>query len=201
MRHSALAAVAAVGVVLSLCIPAGAVTYLPSQTFRAGTKVACVLDETINSRTLGFGTDFRLRVVDVTHPALHGAEIHGIVTDVTQPHGINRARIGFLIRTIHLRNGRSKPIHAYVVNRQVVQYNPAAARAARQALPPAVPYGTVTPGPVAWQMRIGGGGVTIGEQAAGEVGGYIYAGRANEAIVIPSGSPVTIELASDLTIP
>jgi hypothetical protein len=189
---------------LALCAaslaPADAVTYLPSQTFRAGTKIACVLDEYVNSATLKVGTDFKLRVVDTAHPALHGAEIHGFVTDVTQPAGTNRARIGFLLRSIHLRNGRTKPIRAYVVNRGVVQYNPAAQQAAHHQSP-MMPMGTVTPGPIAWQMRFAGGPPSVGEKPNGAVGGYVYAAQGNEPIIVRAGTAVTVELANDLTIP
>lgn len=201
LRRNAVAAALAVLACGLPFAPALAVSYLPSQTFRAGTKIACILEETVNSATLHVGTDFKLRVADPSHPALQGATIHGYVTDVTQPGGLNRARIGFLITRIHLRNGRTKPISAYVVNRSVVQYNPAAQAAARRQLPPSQPYGTVTPGPIAWEMRIGNGPPEIGNKPHTAVGGYLYAAKANEPIVVRYGTPVTVELANDLTIP
>ncbi len=182
--------------------PALATTFLPSQTIHAGTKIACVLDEAVNSATLQPGTDFKLRVVDTSHPALAGAEIHGHVTDVRPPSTVDRARIGFLLDTITLSNGTKKPISAYVVNKAVVQYNPAAKRATQQQLPPQMPYGTQTPGPIAWQMRIGGGGSPqISTRPTGAVGGYVYAQQMNEPIIIRSGVPVTVELQADLKIP
>lgn len=183
--------------------PAFATTFQPSQTIRAGTRIACVLDEAINSATLEPGTDFKLRVVDAAHPALAGAEIHGHITDVRPPSTIDRARIGFLLDSIHLSNGTRKTISAYVVNKGVVQNNPAARRSSQQ-LPPQMPVGTVTPGPIAWQMRIGGGSGSnpqISTRPTTAVGGFVYAQQMNEPIVIHAGVPVTVELQADLTIP
>lgn len=181
--------------------PADATTLVPGQTLKVGTKINCVLDENVNSQTLKAGTDFKLRVNDPSYPALEGAEVHGHVTDVTQPAGLDRARIAFLFDYIHLRNGTKEPIRAYVVSKNVVQYNPAASQSTRRMPPPAVPYGTVTPGPIAWQMRIGGGSPSVASTASGATGGYVYAQKSNEPIVIRSGAPVTIELASSLRIP
>jgi len=183
-------------------VPAVATTFQPSTTIKAGTKIACVLDEAINSATLQPGTDFKLRVVDTTQAVLNGGEIHGHITDVRQGDTMDRARIGFLLDSIHLSNGTKKPISSYVVNKAVVQYNPAAKHAAQQQLPPSAPYGTVTPGPIAWQMRIGGGEKpSVSTRPTTAVGGYVYAQQMNEPIVIKAGVPVTVELQKDLTIP
>lgn len=202
LRRNAAAAALAFIACAALIAPAVAVTYLPSQTIRAGTKIACVLEESVSSATAKYGDTFKLRVVDVSHPALQGAVVHGYITDVRQPAGLNRARIGFWLTSIHLRNGKSKPISAYVVNRRVVQMNAAAQHAVTQQLPPSQPYGTTTPGPIAWEMRIGGGGKpTFSNHSGGLLGGYIYGTSAHEPIVIPSGVSVTVELQSDLTIP
>jgi len=202
LRTNAVRAAALSVVLSSTLLPAGATSFQPSQTLRAGTKIACVLDEGVDSASLQSGAAFKLRVVDSNHPVLEGAEIHGIVTDVTQPSLLNPARIGFLLRTIHLRNGETKDIRAYVVNRGVVRYNPAAQRAVRQQLPPSVPYGTITPGPIAWQMRIGGGGqIAIGDKPEVAVGGYVYGSGPKRSIVVRAGTPVIVELANDLAIP
>jgi hypothetical protein len=187
---------------LAWLAPANAVTYLPSQTIRAGTRIACVLQKSVTSATAKYGDEFKLHVVDTAHPVLQGATIHGYITDVSQPAGTNRARIGFWLTTIHLRNGKSKPIAAFVVSRRVVPMDAAAQRAVMHQLPPSVPYGTVTPGPIAWQMRIGGGGSpSISTRPSGLLGGYIYGTSAHEPIVIPAGVSVTVELQSDLKIP
>ncbi len=198
------AAVFAALVAVAALAPAGATTLTPSQTFKAGTKIACVLDEAINSTTLKSGTDFKLKVVDTSHPALMNSEIHGVVTEVDQPSGTNRARIAFLLTSIHLPNGSKKMIVAYVVNKRVTPYNPVAVAQNKQQMmaAPPLPNGTVTPGPIAWQMRIGGGGSpSVSNRPTTTVGGYVYAATANEPIVVPQGQSVTIELQQDLKIP
>jgi len=200
----AKASAAAIVVYLASLAPATATTFVPSQTIRAGTKIACVLDKTVNSAGLKYGDEFTLRVVDTSHPALVGAKIHGYIAEVTQPSGVTKAKITFLLTTIHLPNGTSKPISAYVVNKRVVQYNPAAQYASRQQLSPmaGAPVGTVTPGPVAWQMKIPvGGSPSISNRPSGLLGGTVYAANTNEPILVPAGASVTIELQQDLTIP
>jgi hypothetical protein len=194
---------AALLIAFALSVPAGATTLIPSQTIHAGAKIKCVLDSPVNSATAKYGDKFRLRVVDPSYPALEGAEVHGWLTEVEQPSGMNRAKIAFLLTTIHLRNGTKKPISAYVVNKGVVQYNPKAQEAVRQPMMAPMPNGFTTPGPIAWQMRapLGGGGVSVSNRATGSLGGYIYASNPHEAIVIPSGTGVTIELQQSLTIP
>lgn len=185
----------------ALTVPAGATTFVPSQTIRAGTKINCVLDESVNSATAKYGDDFRLRVVDTSHPVLEGAEIHGWITQVQQPSGATRAKLTFLLTKIHLRNGTKKSISAYIVNRGVVQYNPQAQQAVRQPMMAPMPNGFATPGPVAWQMNVGSGGVHVSNRASGALGGYIYASNANEPIIIRTGASVVVELQQDLTIP
>jgi hypothetical protein len=188
----ALAALAATGT-------ARAATYVSGQTLKAGTKIACVLDEAVNSAQLRDGADFKLRVTDPSYPALEGAEIHGHVTEVDQPHSLERARIGFLLDYVQLRGGSKLPIRAYVVSRRVVPYNPAS-RSSSRVLPP-MPHGVPTPGPIVWQMNLGGGKPSVGDQARGATGGYVYATNSNEPIVIRPGASVTIELASSLHVP
>jgi hypothetical protein len=185
-----------------LLVPAGATSVVPSQTFKAGTKIACVLDEHLDSSKLAYGDKFKLRVVDTAHPALVGSEIIGYITDVRQPSGANRARVGFMLTSIHLPNGSKKSISATVVSKHVVPISPAAQSGSRQQLSPmtGVPYGTVTPGPIAWQMRVGNGPSTVRSESP-NLGGYVYASSANEPIVVNAGSPVTVELSADLTIP
>jgi hypothetical protein len=180
--------------------PAGSTTLVPSQTIRAGTRIACVLDKGVNSANLKYGDEFKLRVVDTAHPALTGAKIEGTVTEVQQPSGINRASVRFFLTSIHFPNGSHKPISAYVVNRRVTPYNPAAVQAVRN-MPPTMPNGTRTPGPVAWQMNFGGGPPTVSNRPSGTLGGTVYAVSANEPIIVPAGTSVTVELQQDLTIP
>jgi hypothetical protein len=181
--------------------PAGSTTLVPSQTIRAGTRIACVLDKEVDSANLKYGDEFKLRIVDTAHPALTGAKIDGVVTEVQQPSGINRARVRFFLTSIHFPNGLHKAISAYVLNRRVTPYNPAAVQASRN-MPPPMPNGVRTPGPVAWQMNFGGGSApSVSTRPSGTLGGTVYAMSANEPIIVPAGTSVTIELQQDLTIP
>ncbi len=182
---------------------AQATTFVPSQTIKSGTRIQCTLEEHLNSSKLVYGDKFRLLIVDTSFPVLHGGYIVGWITDVRKPTGSDRARVGFFLTTIHLRNGAKKSISAYVVNRGVVQINPAAQYQQRQRLSPmtGVPYGTVTPGPIAWQMRLGSGSSTVKREQSGTLGGYVYGVNAREPIVINAGTPVTVELAENLTVP
>jgi hypothetical protein len=179
-------------------------------TIRASTKIQCVLAAGVDSSTLKVGTDFKLRVDDPSQPALAGATIHGHVTDVNGPAGLTRAAIGFVIDYIHFKNGTRSNIHAHILSKNVTNTNTAYAQQERVklSLPPMTPYGTVTPGPIAWQMSIplgnsGGQGssVSVGPRPIGNTGGYIYAAKPYENIVIPPGSPVTIQLTNDLATP
>lgn len=183
--------------------PALATTFVPSQTIRAGTKIQCTLDEHLDSSKLGYGDQFKLKVVDTSQPALQGSEIIGWITDVRQPAGATKGRVGFFLTTIQLANGKQKTITAYVINRRVKQYNPTAQYQQRQQVSPmaGVPYGTVTPGPVAWQMRMGSGGPsTVKQPQSTSLGGYVYE-EGSWPIVVNAGTPVTVELAENLTIP
>ena len=203
LQTRAFASAAALTLLALPVARAGATTLIPSQTIKAGTKIACVLDETFNSANAKYGDKFKLRIVDTSHPGLVGGHITGWVTEVEQPSGLNKAKVTFFLTTIHLSNGEKKPISAYVVNKRVVQYDPAAIQAYRQQQMTApMPNGVVTPGPIAWQMKIGGGGSpTISNRPSGTVGGTIYAQNTNEPIIIPANTSVTIELQQDLTIP
>jgi hypothetical protein len=188
---------------LAWLAPVGAVQYQPSQTIKAGTRIACVLDERLDSSKLSYGDTFKLRVVDTSIPVLNGAEILGYITDVRKPSGIEQGRVGFFLTDIKLRNGEKKSITAYVLHKRVVPYNPSAQYAARQKLSPTagLPYGTVTPGPIAWEMRIGNGPATFHESHSKSLGGYVYASASQWPIVATAGTPVTVELAENLTIP
>lgn len=206
-RRSALTIFSAAAVLLGAVAQAPAPSFHAPVTIKAGAKISCVLDEAINSATLQPGTDFKLKVVDPNQPSLAGATIHGHVTDVVGPHGINRAKIGFVLDYIHFKDGTKSAIRAYVLSRDVVYTNSAAKAQAMQPPPPMLPNGTVTPGPVAWQMRIGlgpgGGGskpVSVAPPNTGQSGGYLYAKADNEPIVVPKGVTVTVQLANDLTV-
>ena len=203
LRANSAAAIAAALLLTISLAPATATTLVPSQTFKSGTKIATVLEAKVDSTNLSYGDKFKLKIVDTSLPALEGSEIVGYVTDVTQPSGTTRARIGFFLTTIHLSNGTKKSISAYVVSKRVVQYNPSAQYAQRQQVAPmtGVPNGTVTPGPIAWQMRLGNGPSTVRQNSSPSLGGYVYALGPHEPIVVPAGAPVTVELQEPLTIP
>lgn len=188
----------------ALMLPARAVQLVPSQTFKSGTKIACTLDELMDSSKLSYGDTFKLKVVDTSYPALQGSEIKGYITDVKKPSGGEQGRVGFFLTSITLPNGTKKPITAYVVNRRVTQYNPTAQYAQRQQLSPGAgrPYGSVTPGPVAWQMNMGSGPSTVTPHHHSQsLGGYVYASASQWPIIVQPGTSVTVELAESLTIP
>jgi hypothetical protein len=183
--------------------PANATTFVPSQTIGAGTRIACVLDEHLDSSNLKYGDTFKLRVVDTAHPVLNGSEIIGYITDVRQAGGTTRARVGFMLTTIQLPGGKKKSISATVLSKRVVPINPGAQQASRQQLSPmaGVPHGTVTPGPIAWQMNIGNGPSNVNTTSTPNLGGYVYATSAHEPIVVNAGTPVTVQLTESLTVP
>ncbi len=201
--QASLSAFAAAVVLFGASVtPVRATTLVPSQTFHAGTKIACVLDKEVDSSKVKYGDEFALRVVDTSHPALEGAKVVGYVSEVTQPSGMNRAKITFFLTSIHFPNGTHKPISAYVVNKGVVPYNPGAVQASRQQMTAPMPHGFMTPGPVAWQMNFGGGSSpSVSTRPSGALGGTVYAATAHEPIVVAAGTPVTIELQQSLTIP
>jgi hypothetical protein len=201
--QASVAAAIALFIGLALLAPADAVQYQPSQTIKSGTRIACVLDERLDSSKLSYGDTFKLRVVDTSVSVLTGSEILGYITDVRKPSGTEQGRIGFFLTNILLPNGKKKTITAYVLHKRVVQYNPAAQYAQRQRLSPTagLPYGTVTPGPIAWEMRIGNGPSTVHQSHSPSLGGYVYAGASQWPIIAAAGTPVTVELAENLTIP
>lgn len=185
---------------LALGVPARAVQVQPSQTIKSGTKIACVLDENLDSSKMSYGDKFKLHVVDTSIPVLQGSEIIGYITDVKKPSGVEQGKVGFFLTTIKLPNGEKKPITAYVVNRRVTQYNPAAQQASRQTLAAPMPNGFTTPGPVAWQMNIRPGAPsTVHQYQSQSLGGYVYTSK--WPITVTSGTSVTVELGANLTIP
>jgi hypothetical protein len=203
LRTKAAVAAGAFALLCATLAPAGATTFTASQTFKSGTRIACVLDEHMDSSTLKYGDKFKLRVVDTSHPALAGSEIIGYITEVRQPSGGSRARVGFMLTTIKLSNGEKKSISATVISKRVVPINPGGQSASRQQLSPmaGVPYGTVTPGPIAWQMNIGSGPSNVNTTSSPNLGGYVYATGSHQPIVANAGTPVTVELTESLTVP
>jgi hypothetical protein len=172
-------------------------------TIPNGTKFITVTHKGIDSATLTPGTDFKLHVDDPSQPALDGALVVGHVTGVTGPGGMSRASISFVFDYIQLKSGKKLPLHAAVVSQNVTQTNTAQQRneQVKFSLPP-MTTGTVTPGPIAWQMHFSGdSSPSVTAPPTGGAGGVVYAQQPNEAIVIPPGSPVTLQLTADLTTP
>jgi hypothetical protein len=198
-RPAAVLKTAAMAVVAFAVVTAAA----QAATIPSGTSLRCVLGKGVNSATVTTGTDFKLHVDDPAQPGLAGATIHGHVTDVAAPGGLTRARIGFMLDYIAFKNGTRASLHAVIVSKNVTQTNTAVAKqeAVKFSLP-AMPNGTVTPGPIAWQMHFRKDAApSVSPPPAGNTSGYVYAQKSNENIVIPPGSPVTIQLTSNLTAP
>lgn len=189
---------------ISLAIPAPTVAVTTvSGTLPAGTVIHAAVGQLVDSRTLTVGTSFQLLIDEPTIPAIDGASIHGHITDVAQP-GIDRARIGFVLTNIHFKNGKKEPIHAQVLNKNVSYVNTAEANreAAKFKLPPMLPVGTVTPGPIAWQITFRPGHKpSVTPPPVGNSGGFVYAANSNQNIVIPAGTLVTMKLTSNLALP
>lgn len=187
----------AIAAILSLGVAAYAATV------SNGSKILTVTHKGINSATVTPGTDFKLHIDDPSQPSLAGAIVVGHVTDVAGPAGLTRASISFVFDYIQFKNGKKAPIHATVLSQNVTQTNTAQARKEqiKFSLPP-MTTGTVTPGPIAWQMHFGGGSKpSVTPRPSGNSGGVVCAQQPNEPIVIPPGSPVTLQLAADLTTP
>jgi hypothetical protein len=203
MKRFSIVAMLFAGVaIFSVSAAALAVTTV-SRTIPAGTKIHCVLAQNVDSRTLTAGTGFLLRIDDPQLPALDGGWIKGHVTGVEQPHGLERARIGFVLTNIRLRNGQRTGIHAEVLAENVTQVDMAAVKRERDKfLLPRLPVGTVTPGPVMFAIILREGSKpSVTPPPAAADGGYVYAAKSNENIVIAAGTPVTIKLTSNLALP
>jgi len=204
-RIATAAAVIALSGLVFTALPQRAlgVSVKTGATIKAGTKIRCVLAAGADSRTLQVGEDFKLLIDDQMEPALTDAAIVGHITDVSGPHGLDRARIGFVFDYIQFQNKTKAPIHAIVLSKNVTQTNTAVAKqeAAKFSLPP-MPVGTVTPGPVLFQIRFQpGSSPSITPPPVGQSSGYVYAQASNENIVVPPGTPVTIQLTNDLKTP
>ena len=198
---AARSVLAALAILAAIATAAQAVTFQAGAKIPAGTKIRCVLGQGVDSRTVTVGTDFKLEIDDPSQPALAGAAIAGHITDVAGPAGLTRARIGFVFDYIRFNDRKRAPIHAIVLSKAVTQTNTALARqeAVKFKLPP-MPVGTVTPGPIAFQVTFRKDAApSITPPPVGSTNGYVYAQKSNENIVIPPGTPVTIQLTNELT--
>ncbi|HTX56519.1 MAG TPA: hypothetical protein VMD47_05380 [Candidatus Acidoferrales bacterium] len=158
---------------------------------KAKTRIPCVLETPIDSRTARAGDDFALHVEDPAYPQLSGAVIHGHLTKVSGPHGLIPAEIDFLFDSITFSGGRKELIRAYVISANVTS------KTASTPGPVAVPP---IPGPAAstivWQTQLG-----PKQAQTAQTGGAGYASRTGVPIDVKAGMPVTIQLASDLQTP
>jgi hypothetical protein len=153
----------------------------------------------VDSRTAQAGDTFRLEVNDPSHPGLSGARINGHITRVNGPRGLRPAEIAFLFDSITFASGARVPIRAYVVSRNVVRRNDTGPGA---PAPPAGPFtmpNTVGPpnqSTMVWSTTLG-----PKPQGGPQTGGFAYAESRNTPLVVQAGTPVVIELASDLQVP
>jgi hypothetical protein len=186
---------AAVVIVLVL----GVTTLTQPVTLRSGTRIACVMQEAVDSSTAQAGDTFTLEVNDPSYPGLAGARIRGHITRVSGPRGVRPAEIAFLFDSIRFASGARMPIRAYVVSRNVVRRNDTGPGA---PLPP--------PGPVTMPNTVGPPNqstmvwsTTLGPKTQGgaQTGGFAYAEARGKPLVVQAGTPVTIELARDLQVP
>jgi hypothetical protein len=181
-----------------------AITTVPHPTtIKAGTRIACVMETSVNSSTAQGGDTFTLRLTDPSLPYLDGSIIHGHITRVYPPRGTSRAEIAFLFDTIVFPNKTREPIRAFVVSRNVVQ------RTATSATPPSL-YGPVTMpntvGPPNQSTMVWSKSFTVSRGSSppaqtAQTGGYAYAADAHKQLVVQAGTPVTLQLASDLQTP
>jgi len=168
-------------------------------TLKAGTKIAVVMQNPIDSSTAQAGDTFTLDVHDPSLPGLAGAKIKGHITRVYAPRGFQPAELAFLFDSITFASGAKEPIRAYVLSRNIVQRN---ATGPGAPLPPPGPVAMPnTVGPpnqstMVWSTQLG-----PKTQQTAQTGGYAYASDRHKPLVIQAGTPGTIELASDLQVP
>jgi hypothetical protein len=186
-------------VVAVIALVLGVTTLTQPVTLKAGTKIACVLQTPIDSRTAQQGDSFTLEVNDPSQPALAGARIKGHVTHVYSPHGLQPAEIAFLFDSITFASGAKEPIRAYVVSRNVVQRN--ATGPGAPPPPPGPVHMPNTVGPpnqstMVWSTQLG-----PKTQQTTQTGGYAYAASTSKPLVVQAGTPGVVQLASDLQVP
>lgn len=177
----------------------GVTTLTQPVTIKSGTNIACVMQTAVDASTANAGDTFTLDVKDPSQPALEGARIRGHITHANGAFGTRRAEIGFLFDSIRFASGARVPIRAYVLSRNVVRRSDTGPGA------PVPPPGPVrlpnTVGPpsqdtMVWQTTLG-----PKNQGGPQTGGVAYAPSPSHPLVVQAGTPVTIQLASDLQVP
>jgi hypothetical protein len=182
-----------------LALVLGVTTLSQPVTLKTGTKISCILQTDVDSRTAQAGDVLTLHVNDPSQPGLAGARINGHITRVNGPFGMQPAEIAFLFDSITFASGAKEPIRAFVVSRNVVQRN---ATGPGAPVPPPGPVrmpNTVGPpnqSTMAWSAQLG-----PKTQQTSQTGGYAYAASVKKPLVAHAGTPVTIDLASDLQVP
>ncbi len=182
-----------------IAVVLGVTTLTQPVTLKAGTKIACIMQTPVDSRTAQAGDTFTLHVNDPSEPVLAGARINGHITRVNGPFGMQPAEIAFLFDSITFASGAKEPIRAFVVSRNVVQRN---ATGPGAPVPPPGPVrmpNTVGPpnqSTMAWSTQLG-----PKTQQTAQTGGFAYATSTKKPLVVQAGTPVTIDLASDLQVP
>lgn len=158
---------------------------------KADTQITTHLQSAFDSRTAQRGDTFTLRVTDNSDPRLQGATIKGHITRVVQGGGMHGTEIHFLFDTITFASGATEQIRAFVVSPNVAHHvvrTPAPVSAVPTGRP-GIPNSTV------WETQLG-----PKTENTAATGGVAYAGG-GAPIVAEPGTPVRIELASDLKVP
>jgi hypothetical protein len=182
-----------VALVFALVSQMVAITTTPHPTMiPKGTRIACTLGVSIDSSKAQVGDTFVLYPDDPTHASLRGTEIDGYIDTVSN------GRIGFWFNQITFQNGKTEPIHAYVVSARVVQRQQQPNTPPPMFMPNNSGMGP-SPSTIAFQMRIGPKPSTAATSSA-MTGGYVYVSQ-SKPIVVAQGTPVTIELATNLPTP
>ena len=163
-----------------------------ASVIKANTRILCELATTIDSRTAQPGDTFTLLVTDQNQPLLRGAYIQGHITSVVQAGGLHRSRMRFLLDTITFASKAREPIYAFVVGANVVQHV-ASSPPPVSALPTGRPG---IPNSIVWQTQLG-----PKTKNTAQTGGEVDASRSGAPVVAQAGTAVTVELASNLTVP
>lgn len=169
----------------------GTVTLTAPAVIKADTQISTQLQTSFDSRTAQRGDTFTLRVTDSNQPRLQGATIEGHITRVVQGGGMHGTEVHFLFDTIRFASGATEQIRAFVVSPSVAHHvvrTPAPVSAVPTGRP-GIPNSTV------WETQLG-----PKTENTAATGGVAYASSGAPIVATP-GTPVRIELASDLKVP
>jgi len=202
MKH-AFFVIASFVAAICLTVPSFASTAIPK-----GATLQTQLASGVNSATLKPGDTISFVVV-APYPqdasGLAGATIVADVTDVAHAKGDARARVGFLFDHIQLKGGGSQPIAAFVQSSAVVRQGGTSQSSSEDTLVASQLAAAVPPGmaqtnnsdTVFWQHKLGKSAPATNRRT----GGIAYARKRGGQIKLAAGTPVTLQLASPLTLP